>query len=381
MIIPIMPFYVESFGASAKALGLLMAIFSIAQFVFSPIWGNLSDRIGRKKVLLVGTFGNALSMLLFGLSNHLWMLFTFRGLSGILSSATLPVAMAYISDSTDEENRGGGMGVIGAAMGVGMVLGPGLGGWLTSQSTLSLPFYFASAFSVIASLLIIFKLPESHPVELRATKSANAPSRFELLWQSLIGPLGFLMLLSFLVAFALSNFEAIFGLYGQARLDYGPQQVGSIMAVVGVVSAVVQGAVTGPATRRFGEATIIRVSLITSAVGFFLMTLAWDTPTLLGTVGFFVLGNTMLRPAIASMISRNSGSNQGILLGVSNSFLSLGRVIGPLWAGFMFDVRIYLPYVSGAIILILIFVASIVWWKNETTAHRPTSEAISLSQD
>ena len=128
IIIPILPDLVVAFGGTGVEMGGLMAIFSAMQFLFSPMWGSLSDRYGRKPILMLGVFGNAISMLALGLSTQLWMLFAARGLAGILSSATLPTAMAYISDSTDEKSRGGGMGVIGAAMGLGMVLGPGAGG-------------------------------------------------------------------------------------------------------------------------------------------------------------------------------------------------------------------------------------------------------------
>ena len=128
MIIPLIPFYIDAFGASGSELGLLMATFAAMQFFFAPVWGRLSDRHGRKWILMIGILGNALSQLFFGLSTELWMLFASRALTGILSAATLPTAMAYIGDSTSEEDRGGGMGMIGAAMGVGMVLGPGLGG-------------------------------------------------------------------------------------------------------------------------------------------------------------------------------------------------------------------------------------------------------------
>ncbi len=162
IVIPIIPFYVESFGATGKDLGLMMAIFSIGQFIFSPIWGTLSDRIGRKPVLMIGAFGNGLSLLMMGLSTQFWMLLVSRALAGILSSATLPTAMAYIGDSTDEKSRSGGMGIIGAAMGMGMVLGPGLGGWFASAS-LSAPFFFASALSVLSLIFIIVVLPESLP--------------------------------------------------------------------------------------------------------------------------------------------------------------------------------------------------------------------------
>ncbi|MFZ3078262.1 MAG: MFS transporter [Bellilinea sp.] len=377
MVIPIMPFYIESLGASGTTLGALMAIFSIMQFLFSPIWGSLSDRYGRKKLLLLGTFGNGLSMLLFGLSTQVWMLFASRALAGILSAATMPTAMAYISDSSDKKNRGGGMGIIGAAMGVGMVIGPGLGGWL-GEANLSLPFFVAFGLSIASLVLILILLPESLPADKRTATVQSSGPQLKTLWRALTGPLGFLMALSFLVFFALANFEGIFGLYAQYRFEYGPRQVGTVMMVIGVVSAVMQGLMTGPATRRFGEDKLIRWSLLGSAVFFAVMLLARSMGTIMLTTGLFVLANAMLRPAIASNISFQAGDQQGAVLGVSNSFMSLGRVVGPLWAGALIDVNVILPYLSGAVIMLLIYLASLVWLKPSGPATQPV-EAVAAT--
>ena len=371
MIIPIMPFYIESLGASGTTLGALMAVFSLMQFIFSPIWGGLSDRYGRKKLLLLGTFGNGLSMAFFGLSSQVWMLFLARGLAGVLSSATMPTAMAYVADSSSEKERGGRMGVIGAAMGVGMVLGPGLGGWL-GEINLALPFYIAAGLSILSMLLILFILPESLPAENRNPHARTASPQLTTLWEALTGPLGFLMALSFMVFFALANFEGIFSLYAQYRFDYGPQQVGTIMMTIGIVSAVVQGLLTGPFTRRFGEARVIRGSLLGSAIGFGVMLLARNMAGILLTTGFFVLMNAMLRPAISSSISYQAGNQQGAVMGVSNSFMSLGRVAGPLWAGTMIDINVNLPYMSGAILMLLIYTASLIWMKPALQKVKPT---------
>lgn len=377
MVIPIMPFYIESLGASGTTLGALMAIFSIMQFLFSPIWGSLSDRYGRKKLLLLGTFGNGLSMLLFGLSTQVWMLFASRALAGILSAATMPTAMAYISDSSDKKSRGGGMGIIGAAMGVGMVIGPGLGGWL-GEANLSLPFFVAFGLSIASLALILILLPESLPADKRTATVQSGGPQLKTLWQALTGPLGFLMALSFLVFFALANFEGIFGLYAQYRFDFSPKQVGTVMMVIGVVSAVMQGLMTGPATRRFGEDKLIRWSLLGSAAGFGVMLLARSMGTIMLTTGLFVLANAMLRPAIASNISYKAGDQQGAVLGVSNSFMSLGRVVGPLWAGALIDLNVILPYLSGAAIMLLIYLASLVWLKPAKPATHP-AEAVAAT--
>jgi len=371
MVIPIMPFYIESMGASGTTLGVLMATFSAMQFIFSPIWGGLSDRFGRKPLLLLGTLGNGISMLLSGLSGQVWMLIATRGLAGTFSSATLPTAMAYISDSSDEKDRGGGMGIIGAAMGAGMVLGPGLGGWLGGIS-LSLPFYVAAGLSVVSMGMIWLLLPESLPVEKRTTHAVTTGPRLSVLWKALTGPLGFMMALSFMVMFALANFEGVFGLYAQYRFDFGPAQVGTVMMVIGFVSVIMQGVLTGPATRRFGEDKIIRWSLIASAVGFGLMLLARNMASIMVTTGLFTLANAMLRPGIASKISYGAGDQQGAVLGVSNSFMSLGRMIGPLLAGMMIDVNVILPYLSGGVVMLLIYLASLIWLKPAAVSRQPT---------
>jgi len=263
--------------------------------------------------------------------------------------------------------------LIGAAMGVGMVIGPGLGGWLAGDS-LSTPFFLAGGLALIAMVLIWIVLPESLPVEKRTTSSTRFTGpQLGALWEALTGPLGFLMFLAFLVNFALANFEGVFGLYAEARYNYGPGEVGSILVVVGLVSSVVQMGLTGPATRRFGELWVIIASLIASAVGFWLMTLAKGSIWILLTVGFFVFANAMLRPAIMSLTSKRAVGGQGVALGMNNAYQSLGRVAGPLWAGIMFDLNTDLPYLSAAVILLATFGYALWRRRNETTAKIPES--------
>jgi len=359
IIIPIMPFYVEHFGAGGTELGALMATFSVMQFIFSPFWGGMSDRYGRKKIMMVGVIGNALSLVIMGLARNMGTIFAARTMEGMISAATLPTVMAYISDSTTHEERGGGMGVIGAAMGIGMVLGPGMGGWLSVHS-LSLPFFLAASMSFLSLGMIWFVLPESLPNEHRARQVLKFRGpQLSLLWKALFGPLGFLMVLAFLVNFALANFEGIFGLFADKAYHYGPAQVGSVMMVVGVISSLVQMLLTGPATRRLGEATVIKLTLVASAVGFVLMALAPNNILVPISVGFFVFSNAMLRPSLTSLTSKKALGGQGMALGLNNSFQSLGRVIGPLWAGSLFDLHITLPYLSASVIMLVAFVYSL----------------------
>ncbi len=373
IIIPIMPFYVEHFGVAGTGLGAMMALFSIMQFIFSPFWGQLSDRYGRKKIMLVGVLGNALSLIFMGLAPNYWLLLTARGLGGILSSATLPTAAAYICDSTDESGRGAGMGVIGAAMGIGMVIGPGLGGWM-SDISLSAPFFLAGGLSLLAMLFIWRILPESLPEaqRIQGVVSMRGPQLGEL-WQALRGPIGFLLFLAFLVNFALANFEGIFGLYADVRYSYGPKEVGSIMMVVGLVTSLVQILLTGPATRRFGENWVIKASLLASGLGFVLMTLVEKTIPILLMVGFFVFSTAMLRPAIMSATSKLAPGGQGAALGTNNAYQSLGRMVGPLWAGMMFDLNINFPYWSGALIMLGTFGYAL-WVMDKDTRDGPDTD-------
>lgn len=237
IIIPILPFYIESFGGGGLEIGGLMAIFSLMQFFFSPVWGAVSDRFGRKPVLILGAFGNAFALIIMGLATDLPTLYLARALGGILSSATLPVAMAFISDSTDEKQRGGGMGIIGAAMGLGMILGPGIGG-ATAGYSIQVPFFVGAGLSLIAMLLSWLFLPESLPLEERLTSLKLQGPQLGSMWQALFGPLGFLLVLAFLNNFALTNFEGIFGMYAQLRFNYGPETIGIILTVVGVSSTI-----------------------------------------------------------------------------------------------------------------------------------------------
>jgi len=361
MVIPIFPFYIEMLGASGRDLGLLIATAALLEFLFAPIWGSISDRAGRKPILMIGMVGYGLSSLLFGLSSQLWMLYASRALSGLLSSATAATAMAYVSDSTSEEDRGGGIGMLGAAMGLGLILGPGLGGWLGSGS-LATPFFISATLALVALLLILSFLPESLPTEARRHAKVHT-IQFGDLWRALASPIGILLAMLFLVSFGLTNFEAVFGLYAAEKLGYGPDRVGVILVVVGVVSTLGKAVFIGPATRRWGEAFIVKASTLASSVGFVVLLMAHSYPTVLLATGLFILSKTFLRTALLSLASRratprqaqHSNVGQGAVMGLGNSFINLGRIVGPIWAGFIFDVNMSYPYLSGAAIMFVGF--------------------------
>ncbi len=366
IVVPILPFYVEHFGASGQALGFLMAVYSLMQFIFAPIWGRWSDRIGRKPVLLIGLAGFALSFAVQGLAQDVVQLILARGMAGILSSATLPVAFAYIGDTTSENNRSGGMGMLGAAMGLGMIFGPLVGGPL-GKITLPLPFFAASGFAVLAGIFAWLLLPESLPPERRTAHADNGPSRLRLLWDALRGPMAFLFVTAFLLAFALANFEAVLGLFALDRFGLGPDAVGYLMGAYGFLGALQQGVLIGPLTRKIGEVRVLQAGLILSVVGFMGTAMTFDLWVFVAFSGLFNFGNALLRPSVASLISQRAATGQGIAMGLENSFMSLGRAGGPLWAGYAYDVRHEYPFWSGALFQAVAFVISLFFIREPVT--------------
>ena len=366
IIIPILPFYIESMGAGGTELGFLVASYAVMRLIFGPIWGGLSDRVGRKPILLIGILGYAVTMVWFGLANTLWMLFAARILSGVLSSATAPTTMAFIGDSTPKDERGGGMGLLGAAGGVGTIIGPALGGFLAGES-LSTPFFIAAGLSFVSLILAIIFFPESLPLEERQSNKANEKLIDLKSWgQAIMSPIGNLLALTFISTCGLMIFANVFGLYTLERFDFGPDDVGVMMMVLGLVSALTQGLLAGPLTKKLGDGIVIKGGLLATALGFGLMVLANSYITILLATAFFALTVALQVPALSSLTSQRATVPQGIAMGLSNSFVSLGRIVGPILGGLVFDINLNLPYLSGAGFMLLGFFASMFWIKPET---------------
>ena len=257
------------------------------------------------------------------------------------------------------------MGILGAVAGAGTVIGPGIGGLLAGGS-LSTPFFVSALMALLSLLLVALLLPESLPVEARAAQGQKIKLiRFDELWRALFGPIGLLLLIAFLATFGTSNFESVFGLYMLKKLDYGPEQVGGILTLVGAIALVGRGLLTGFVTSHWGEPTVIKASLIVGAVGFILLLLANTYATVLLTTGIFTCSITFLRPSIHSLTSKRTTVGQGASMGLSNSFVSLGRVAGPIIAGIIFDINPNYPYLSGALILFAVFILSLIWIKEQ----------------
>lgn len=373
VIMPILPFYAERMGATATHLGLLFASYSLVQFFFAPMWGQLSDRIGRKPVILIGLVGFGLSFFLFGLANSLWMLFAARILGGILSAATLPTVMAYIADTTDLESRGSGMGLMGAAMGMGVTFGPVIGGFLGEYSA-SLPFYFSAVLALVVSVFAFFFLPESRRAVERQNARAATRRRSGLaeVVVAVSGPIGFILILAFLASFASANLQGTFALFAQAHLGFGETEMGIVFGVMGVVMALTQGLLVGPFINRWGEERMIQLGLISSAVGFIAFLATFNMTSMIIVMAVMGVGNAAMRPAVNSLASKRTPADaQGHVMGVVNSYNSLGRVFGPVVGGIIFDLLGYQwPYIVGAIFFVLIWGLSITLFSRDRKATK-----------
>jgi DHA1 family multidrug resistance protein-like MFS transporter len=372
IVLPIMPFYIQQLGAGGRELGWLMATYALMQLIFAPLWGILSDRVGRKPVLTVGVLGYAISLLMFGLATNFWMLFVARSLSGILSSATMPTAMAFIGDTAPEKERSGEMGQLGAAAGIGVVAGPLLGGWLSADS-LSLPFFVGAALAFLAFLLVIFILPESHPPQSGTDEKAVLTPN--VLRQIFLSPTGMLLLLIFIMSFGLSGFQGIMGLYVVDKFGFDTKQVGTIWMVMGGMLIVVQGGLTDPLSKKFGELPLILAGLAGGAVGYVGMSLAVDYLTTLLAVGLFTLALALIGPALNAYISGFAEEQQGLVMGLNGAATSLGKVLGPLWAGYLYEVNIEYPYLSGAGALLLGLFVCIAGMRAVHRAHEMAAPA------
>ena len=285
------------------------------------------------------------------------MMFIARSLSGILSSATTPTAMAFISDNAPQEERSKSMGQLGAMIGLGVILGPILGGLLSSDS-LSLPFFVGAVLAFTAFLLVLAMLPESREKAAdddTETRQPRKPLRGVLreYRQVLFGPAGVLLLLILLISFGLANIQNMIGLYAVDKLGSDTQQVSAIWMVMGVTMIAVQGGLVGWLSNKVKERTIIRLSLLGGIFGFMFITLAVDFIYLMGALAFLMLTLSLLSPTLNAAISEYGDEHQGALMGLNNAMISLGRVLGPLWGGYVYDINMNFSFYSGALILVL----------------------------
>ncbi|WP_234123950.1 MFS transporter [Clostridium hydrogenum] len=352
MVMPILPDYLKQFSAGGSAAGYLVAVFGAAQFIFSPIGGQLSDKYGRKKLILSGMFLTVISDFMFAISHELILLYIARFIGGIGLGLMIPSNLAYVADSTTKETRAKGMGYFSAAMNLGMVLGPGIGG-MVAKFGIRVP-YFGAAFLGFIATLLTFILPETLTVEKRNELKAvkKQESALKQLIQSVHGSYFKYLMLIFIMTFGLQNYETVYSLYVKQKYGFSSQVISVIITLGAIIGIVVQVGLIDKVIRRYGEYKLIRFSLFMSAVALVLMLVKVNLIYLLAVCAVFFAFNSFLRPTVNTMLSNEAGNEQGFVSGLSNTYTSLGGIIGPIMAGNLFDKNINLPYAVGAFILL-----------------------------
>ncbi len=375
-ILPLLPYYAATFGASPFVVGLLTASYAAAQFLGAPVLGRLSDRFGRKPILIISIAGTFLGFLLLGVANTLWVLFVSRILDG-LTGGNISVAQAYISDVTDASNRAKGLGMIGAAFGLGFIFGPALGGFL-SQWGYTLPAFVAAGLSLINMALITLWLPESLTPQKRIELAAGPtrpPFTIQAMLQSLRRPIiGPLLHTRFFFGLAFSMFQTIFALYAQYRFNLTVEQTAYILTYVGVLSVLTQGVLIGRLTKRFPENTLILLSTAVMALSLLGWAFSPSVLTLLIILLPTAVSGGVLNTVINSAATKAVAPSEiGGILGISSSLESITRVIAPSLGGLMLGrLGTSAPGIFGFAILALL--VSYIWrtiYSNETdTAKR-----------
>jgi DHA1 family tetracycline resistance protein-like MFS transporter len=371
IVIPLLPYYALKFSASPLEVTTMMACYSFAQFFASPIWGRLSDRLGRKPILLVSLTCSVLSYLWLGFADALWMLFAARLLAGA-GAGNISAAQAYITDVTDEKNRAKGMGMIGASFGLGFTLGPAIGGLLAgsdaNSATLSRPAFAAALLSAIALVLAVTILKESLSPEHR--RAARGPRRWALAQEAFARPsLRHIIVLFFLTTTAFAGMESTFALWANSGFGWGPQQVGFLFFYIGIVLVLVQGGLVGRLSRSLGEARMALVGSVLLVLGLAGLPFSTDLPRLLVDMALLSIGFGILSPALTSLVSRAAGSTErGGILGVNQSGQSLARILGPLIGGFVYGAAGRdAPYYVGAAIMVAVVLMAAALPRGEKT--------------
>lgn len=332
IVIPILPLYAERFAASPVMIGALLAVYSAMGFLFSPVVGTLSDRLGRKSVLLLSTMGQAAAFFIMGSANAFGWLFVARTIDGIFG-ANVSTTQAYVADVTTADERAKAMGLLGAAFGLGFICGPLLGG-LLSQITVSAPFYFAGALAAVNAGLIAFILPESLPVQYRTCSPEKRIQTASL--QGEVKVLGPLMAAYFFLMFGFTLMTAFFAIFTEDRFGFTGAENGYVFALIGAVAVLVQARLVGPLVERFTEKRLAMGGVAILACALFALPLVKELGGLLVVSAGVATGNSLVNPSISGLVSRSTDPrSQGRVLGRMQAAASLGRCAGPVAGGWL----------------------------------------------
>jgi DHA1 family multidrug resistance protein-like MFS transporter len=353
IIMPVIPQLTKNLGGGSIAMGLLVTVWAAGQVLMSAWWGALSDRIGRRPVLMIGLSGYVVAFVAMALSPNLLFLLASRLVGGLLSAATIPTAQAYAVDITPIEERGPIMATMGAAMNLGFICGPTVGALIAPFGERA-PFWIAAALAAFNWILSYFLLPE--PAHRAAATKERVARKLTYL-QALRGKDSLMYILTFVITFGGSQMFSMIGIYLIDRFRYGTAETGIALTVEGLAAAVLQIFLVGPAIRRLGESGTIRAALIAGMIGFGCLILAPGLWMILIGLVLIAAAIDCMRPTIASMLSARTLHDQGVTMGMQTGFDALGRTAGPLWAGLIYGLEPRLPFA----LIIVVYIGVFVW--------------------
>ncbi|SIQ99041.1 MFS transporter [Priestia flexa] len=364
IIIPILPAYLQSINQGGTAAGLMIAIFAGAQLIFSPIAGKWSDQYGRRKMIIYGLAGLTLSMFIFYAVNSIWLLYASRVIGGVGAALLIPAIFAYVADITTMGQRAKGNSLVSAAMSLGIVTGPGLGGFLADFG-LKIPFLVSALVSLVAVLFSMMLLENSETEEATAARAAiqDNESMVSKLARSVKMPYFIPLVITLVMSFGLMAYESVLGLFLDKQYGATPQQIALMVTATGIVSVIVQLFLVDRIVRTFGEVAVLNIFIGVAALGF-LLSLFTRSYSLFFVISLIIfLATSILRPVLNTLISKMAGNEQGFAMGMNNAYMSIGNVLGPTLAGVLFDVQIMYPFVLGFVLLLVTLGITIVWQK------------------
>lgn len=382
IILPLMPYYIESLGAGAFTIGLLSASYSLFQFIAAPILGELSDKIGRRPVLIFSLLGTVLSFVLLGFAKTIPLLFAARIIDG-LSGGNISTAQAYIADITPKNKRTQGMGFLGAAFGLGFILGPALGGIL-SRFGYGVPAFVAAAVAALATILTFFFLPESKDFSKSSKELKEHKKKFfsfkEFYTVLTLPNIGLLIGLSFLMMLAFSLLEGTFALFMEHTLNSTVQQNGYLFAYIGVIGVFIQLFLLRRVLKKVPEQKVVTVGILLMTIAMSLIAISGSMSTVFVAITFLAFGNSITNPVLAGLLSNLSPEDeQGNIMGISQSVASMARLLGPLVGTFIYGaLGSRFPYYFSASLLLMTFTVSLVFLKIKPITTKTGTEAPSF---
>ncbi|UQS83880.1 MFS transporter [Bombilactobacillus thymidiniphilus] len=352
LVIPVEPYIKKSYGFSTTEIGIMTSLFAFAQFVASPITGRVSDKIGRKKVIVTGLLLYMVAEAIFAMSNSLWLFDISRIIGGLAAAMFVPTSMAMAADLTDDKQRARVVGWISAAFSGGLILGPGIGGML-AHITYKVPFWAAAILGLLSTIITQWLLPDEPAKDIQAMPKIN--------WRQFLTPLlTILFAMIFISSFGLQGFESIYSIYVNQVFNFGMGTIALVLTLNGVISLFFQIVMFDWLTKVLGELKLIALCFLGGS-----LSTIWITQTrnhwqvIVATLIVFTAFD-LLRPAITTLLTKMSHANQGLINGLNMSLTSVGNVVGPIMAGVLMDINPHSPYLLVAAILFLSFLISLI---------------------